>query len=194
MAKRRKGKHRRRRGVGSVLQVRQLSGLGAMRSPNSLMGTLLPVALGGVVTAGTMIGIRSFMTPDTETKASLMEYAPWVGLAAGGIAGLALWNLSSQAAGVIALAASGAIALSTVVGESVAKARLTAGGGTAGMGAIVPEYSGRNNGVNGVGAILMERAGTGRTRGRLGDASRGANINLGKINTGAFGTPGFAIG
>ena len=197
MAKRGRKKHRRRhRGVGSVLQVRQLSGLGAMRSPNSLMGTLLPVALGGVVTAGTMIGLRSFMTANTDTKAKLMENAPWVGLAAGGVAGLAVWSMSSQAAGVIALATSGAIALSTVIGEAVAKARLDneTAHVTSGMGAIVPEYSGRNNGVNGLGAILMERAGTGRTRGRLGDASRGANINLGKINTGAFGTPGFAIG
>jgi len=187
MAKRRR-KHRR--GMGSVLQVRQLSGLGAMRSPNSIMGTLLPVAIGGAVTAGTMIGIRSFMTPDTETKQKLMEYAPWVGLAAGGVAGLALWNMSSQAAGMIALAASGVIVLSTVVGEAVATSRLAAEAPkTAGMGAIVAEFGNRNRG--GMGAVLMERAGTGRG---MGDASRGANINLGKINTAAFGTPGFVVG
>ncbi len=181
MAKRKK---HHRRGTGGVLQVRQLSGLGKMRQPNSLMGALLPIVIGGVVTGGTMIGIRSFMTPDTETKQNVMEYAPWIGLAAGGVAGLALWNMSSQHAGVLTLAASGAITLSTVVGEAVAKSRMTAPK-TAGVGAIVPEYS-----RTGTGAILMERAGT---RG-LGDASRGANIRLGKINTSAFGTPGFVVG
>lgn len=189
MAKRRK--HRRHRGTGSVLQVRKLSGLGAMRMPNSLMGSLLPVAIGGLVSGGTMIGIRSFMHPDTATKANVMEYAPWIGLAAGGITGLALWNMSSQAAGLLAVAAAGVLTLTTVVGEAVAKARMTTEvAKTSGMGAIVAEYGGRR----GTGAILMERAGTGRASHRLGDAQRGANINLGKINTGAFGTPGFSVG
>lgn len=188
MAKKKKS---RRRGTGSVLQVRQLSGLGAVRRPNTVMGTLIPVAVGGVVTAGTTIGIRALMTPDTEVKSNVMQYAPWIGLAAGGVVSLALWNMTSQAAGMIALATSGALALATVVGESVARMRLTNGAApqTAGLGAIVPEYSGRRNGV---GVVLMERAGTGRPR--LGDAQKGANINLGKINTAAFGTPGFVVG
>jgi hypothetical protein len=186
MAKRKK---HHRRGTGSVLQVRKLSGLGAMRMPNTLMGSLLPVAIGGVVAGGTMIGIRSFMHPDTETKANVMEYAPWIGLAAGGVAGLAMWNMSSQSAGLLTIATAGVLTLATVVGEAVAKARMTNEvTKTAGFGAIVPEYSGRQ----GMGAILMERAGTGGHR--LGDAQRGANINLGKINTGAFGTPGFSVG
>jgi len=182
MAKHRK--HRKhRRGVGSVLQVRQLSGLGAMRSPNTVMGALLPVAVGGVVAGGTMIGIRSFMHPDTSAKANVMEYAPWVGLGAGVIAGLALWNMSSQAAGLIAIGSAAVLTLATVTGEAVAKARMTSEvTKTAGFGAIVPEYQ-----RMGTGAILMERVGT-------GDAAQGARIQLGKINTGAFGTPGFSVG
>jgi GNAT superfamily N-acetyltransferase len=189
MAKHRK--HRKhRRGTGSVLQVRQLSGLGAMRSPNSIMGTLLPIGIGAVVGGGAMIGIRSFMHPDTPLKQNLMEYAPWVGLAAGGVAGLALWNMSSQHAGLLAFGTAAVIAVTTVTGEAVAKARLTAeaaGAGTKGLSAIVPEYR-----RTGTGAILMERAGT-------SDAQRGANIQLqglglGKINTSAFGVPGFSVG
>jgi hypothetical protein len=186
MAKRKK---HHRRGTGSVLQVRKLSGLGAMRMPNTFMGSLLPVAIGGVVAGGTMIGIRSFMHPDTSMKANVMEYAPWVGLVAGGVAGLLMWNVSSQAAGLLTVATAGVLTLATVAGEAVAKARMTNEvAKTSGLGAIVPEYS-----RTGTGAILMERAGTGRAH-RLGDAQRGANINLGKINTGAFGTPGFSVG
>jgi hypothetical protein len=177
MAKRRK---HRRRGTGSVLQVRKLSGLGALGRTNTVMGSLLPVAIGGVVAGGTMIGIRSFMTPDTSTKANVMEYAPWIGFAAGGVAGLALWNMNSQASGLLAIATAGVLTLATVISEAVAKSRM---------------------GTAGVGAILMERAGTGAivpeySRQGMGDASRGANIRLnglGKINTGAFGTPGFAV-
>jgi hypothetical protein len=184
-----KRRNKKRRGTGSVLQVRRLSGLGAMKSPNSIMGVLLPVGIGLVTAGGTMVGIRSFMHPDTQMKASLMDYAPWVGLAAGGVASLAVWNMQSQHAGLIALGTAAAVTLTTVAGEAVAKARLTAdagGSGTQGLSAIVAEYQNRR----GMGAVLMERAGT-------SDAQRGANINLhglGRINTGAFGTPGFIVG
>ncbi len=176
---------RRRKGTGGVVQVRKLNGLGALGKPNTVAGSLLPVAIGGGVTTAVMVGIRSTMEPDTEMKVKLLEHAPWVGLAAGLVSSAALWSLSSQHAGAVSAVAGGVVALSAVIGEAAAKARMEAPVSTAGVRAIVPEYSRR-----GTGALLFERAGTGA-------AQRGANVRLNglsKINVAAFGVPGFQVG
>jgi hypothetical protein len=63
----------------------------------------------------------------------------------------------------------------------------------AGLRAVVPEYSMRGLGRGGMGAIVMEsQASRGNGAGPLG--SYGETVNLGAINPGAFGTPGFRFG
>lgn len=189
---------KRRKGMGSVIQVRKLNGLGDLGDPKSGVGAALPVLLGGLAAGGTTIGIRHFMTPTTPGQMSVMNNAPWIGLGAGVIVGLGMWNMTSQPAGVGAIAGASVVALSMVIGEMAAKMRMaSAGAGTAGVGAVVAYGPGQGNGMtSGVGAIVMEpHASRGYGAGQLGAVgSYGETVNLGAIRQQAFGTPGFQIG
>lgn len=180
---------KRQKGMGSVIQVRKLNGLGDLGDPKSGVGSALPVLLGGFAAAGTTIGIRQFMTPTTPGQMSVMNNAPWIGLGAGTLVGLGLWNMSSQPAGVAAIAGASVVALGMVFGEMAAKMRMQKAG-TAGVGAIVAYGPGQGDGM---GAIVMEpQASRGYGAGQLG--SYGETVNLGAIRQQAFGTTGFQIG
>lgn len=188
MAKRRRRRSRKRRGTGSVIRVRRMRGLGQLNNPSSMTGSFWPPMIGGGAAAVTTIGIRQFVRPTTEWMQQLQEYAPWVGLAVGSLAAWGLGTMNKRATGWSAAAGAGAVTLGTVMMEMAAKANF----GTDGLGAIVPEYGN-------MGAIVMEpQASRGYGAGALGNRAGvggdyGEVVNLGNINTSAFGTPGFQI-
>ena len=194
MAKRR----HHRRGMGSIIRVTPLSGagMGAVKRPHSFAGSAVPVLVGGAVAAATAVGIRYYMTPVTQTQMSVVDNAPLIGIGAGGIVGLAMWNMVSQPAGVGALTAAVLVGGSMMLSEAAAKSRLSHAAApstpTAGFGAVVPEYSAAPR-RSGVGAITMEsHASRGYGAGALG--SYGESVNLGAVNIRAFGTPGAYMG
>jgi hypothetical protein len=185
-----------------VIRVRKLNGVGQLKNPNSATGAMLPVLIGGGVTALTTLGIRTMVEPTDDTNIMIRDNAPIIGVAVGGLAGLALWNMASQPAGVATIAAAGVVGLSLWALEYAAMAKAQAAANaapaTAGIGAVVPEYSMPQRG-NGVGAIVMEpQSSRGYGAGPLGRlSSYGETVNvagLGAVNAGAFGTPGFSLG
>lgn len=189
MAKKRRGK--RRRGMGSVIQVRRLSGVERLNNPSSMTGAAMPVLIGGGVTALTVMGLHQFLEP-TADNAAVLENAEWIGLAAGGLSGLALWNMASKPAGVAAVIAATVVSLAAMVPRWMASANGGAAAPQAGMrrlrvGAVVPEYSMRGTG-RGTRGIVMEPA---ASRGYGSGRSYGDNVRLGNVNPAAFGTPTF---
>jgi hypothetical protein len=187
MARRKRGK--RRRGVGSVIQVRRLSGVERLNNPSSMTGAVMPALIGGGVTVLTTMGVRQFLEP-TPDNATIIENADWIGLAAGSLAGLALWNMASKPAGIAALATSAVVSLAALVPSWMASANGAAPpAGMRGLRAIVPEYSVRGlRGGHGTRGIVMEPA---ASRGYGAGQTYGSNVRLGNVNPGAFGTPTF---
>jgi hypothetical protein len=199
MARKRRKGSRRRRGVGSVIRVSQVGGIA---DPKSVAGSLLPVLIGGGVTIAVTVGVRQYVEPKDESDLSLIKNAPLIGGAAGLVVGGVLWAMKMQPAGL----AAGAGALVAALGmwgleyaaqmkaEAMAEAA-TAPGGTAGLRAIVPEYGVRGTrglgSGRGMGAIVMEPS---ASRGNNMRGAYGETVNLGGINPGAFGTPGFHFG
>ncbi len=185
--------------------------LGQLNKPSSLVGSYGPALIGGLATAGVTIALR-MMRPKTEMQMKLMENAPWVGGAAGTLIAFLVGMMSGKPAGYGVAAGSTVVSLAMVASEAVAKQQLgpmmaangngqpVAGvlGGGYRMGAIVPEYA-NTRGVNGLGAIVMEpQASRGYGAGPLGGRRAGVGaygdtVNLGNVNQGAFGTPGFNV-
>lgn len=191
----RRKKSRRRKGVGSTVRVRRVNGLGQLKNPTSTVGSTAPVLIGGGVAALTTIGISQWMDPTKTENQAFIRNAPWIGMGAGVVAGLGLGamtrkpattNMSVSAAVITALAFLLPSWMATMGAGSVSGVS-----GVAGMGAVVPEYGSRR----GTGAIVMEpQASRGYGAGPLGRlASYGETVNLGRVNTNAFGTPGFAL-
>lgn len=181
-------KRGRRRGTGSVIRVRRL---GKLRK-GEFGKAAMPVVVGGGVTALATIAVHQ-MTPTTTLQMRLVKNAPLVGAGAGALAALAVWNLQSPGAGAGALTAAltvgiGLWAVDYAAAMRVAAAAPAPANGAAGLRAIVPEY-----GMRGLRAIAMEpHASRGYGAGPLG--SYGEVVNLGQVNAGAFGTPGFTVG
>lgn len=203
MAKRRrKSRSKRRRGTGSVIRVRKLSGVDGINNPNSAPGAILPVLIGGGVTTLVAIGVQQYVEPTTDSNVMLRNNAPWVGAAAGIVTGLALYNMTGRAAGLAAMSSSALLAVALWGINYAAQMRMQAAAGapaangTAGIGAVVPEYSmrglGRGRGGTGAAIAMEPQASRGYGAGPLG--SYGETVNLGAINTSAFGTPGFSLG
>jgi hypothetical protein len=195
-----KGK-RRRRGTGSVIAVRRkFQGVGRLDNPRSMMGAAVPPLTGGLAAGLTAVGIRYFAKPTSPGFVLKMaEYAPWVGLAAGGLASLGMFFVGGATAATSSFLSSGAVAGAMALHDwaAVAKARemAAAAGGTSGVGVVVPEYGGMRGlpaRRGGTGAIIMEPSAS-RGYGMKGVGSYGEVVNLGAINPGAFGTPGFQI-
>jgi len=187
-----------------VIRVRK-QGVGQLNKPTTVMGAMGPALIGGLATAGITIALR-MMKPKTETQMRIMEFAPWIGGLGGGIIAMLLGTMSGRPAAWGAAAGSTAVSLSMLASEAVAKQQLApmmaqnngnAAGLLAGgrrMGAIVPEYAN----TRGLGAIVMEPQasrgyGAGPLGGRRGLAAYGDVVNLGNVNQGAFGTPGFNV-
>lgn len=212
MAKRKKSRRTRRRGMGSVITVRRRRGMGNITT-KQFQESILPPLVGGGLAALTALAIRYFVNPaQGQTQNMLVKHAPWVGMGVGTIASAALWMMSGAAPGASALTGATVVSLGNFAHDWVLKtkgaavmasvmgapAATPANGmtGYMGMGAIVPEYGGMN-GVRGhmgagTGAIVMEPVdpSTGRQPGTLG-APYGETVSLGSVNTAAFGTPAF---
>lgn len=193
--KRRRSRRRRGRGMGNIITVRR-AGMGAIDMPS-----LLPVLIGGGLTALTALGIRWFVQPSAgQTQSTMVKWAPLVGHAVGSVASIGLYFMGGTTAAVQSFLAASAVGLYGVGSDMIFKEKagslLAAIAATApavpdaalqgyGMGAIVPEYSSA-----GMGAIAMEQMGPGgRRAGSIG--SYGETVSLNGVNTGAFGTPGF---
>lgn len=196
MAKRRY--KRRRRGTGSVIRVRKLSGSGVGRitDPKSLAGTVVPIALGGIGAGMMSVGVRQMIeVPDTEAKRWAVEYAPVIGIAGTAILSAAVYGIVGAPAAAMTFSAGTAVGLVMLANEMSAKAAMaSANGAENAMGAIVPVYSR----PQGMGAIVMEPQasrgyGAGALGGGRGVGSYGEVVNLGNINAKAFGTPGFKM-
>lgn len=197
MARRRDSKGRfvskHRRGMGSIITVRR--GMGAI----SQSDWLAPL-IGGGLTALTALGIRYFVDPaQGNMQRTLVKWAPLFGHLVGSAASLGLYFItgsagpavnsfvSATAVGVFGMAQDQLLLTKGggVMMALASDAAASAPAGTAGFGAIVPEYS-----RPALGAIAMESLGPdGQRAGSIG--SYGETVSLNGINTSAFGTPGF---
>ena len=183
MARRRRRRRRGLRGLG-ILKV----GMGK---------DLIPPAVGLGLTAGTTLGVRMFLTPTPGSPAEAMyRAAPWIGVAAGVLGGLAVGVLGSRgqaAAVVMTSVVTGAVlfgmerlhaskpgAISALLGTGAVAAGAPAAGVT-GLRAIVPQYPDKAFATRGLGAIVMDRL-------KGNEQGQGADVQLrGLVNAGAFG-------
>jgi hypothetical protein len=216
MAKRRRRSTRKHhRGMGSAISLR---GLGKVKSSRGLMHFILPTAVGVLVPAATIAAARYWAQPSTgPTQAYIYKYAPWLGLGAGLVSAGALYMMSRGPAAPLAagIAATG-VALTSFVHDQIVvgdarEAFITsmarAGREVPGEGAAAPDTA--NNGTSGLGSYFTQRP-----NGALGAAvaqlsemngvvmsptsgvgyaayTGGETVNLGAVNSSAFGTPGF---
>lgn len=197
MAKRRRRKHRK--GVGSIITVRPagFAGLGRLRGLrgfNGLASQAIPAALGLGAAAVTFFGIRHFANPaQSDTEAKIWKFAPLIGLGAGGLTAFALSQIGGKAAAVGALTGAIGATLLTLGNDGMQHVGMFSPGLT-GFGAVVPQMLGR-----GMGAVVLEPGrgtnslGAGGVTGLHSIGYQGGEVvNLGAINAGAFGTPGFS--
>lgn len=162
---RRRGR-RRRRGF------RGLSGRGGFM--RGAVHALVPVAAGSVLTGGTTLALRAFVTPTPGTASeTVYKWAPAIGMGAG-LAGAALLYFlggRTQGKNIAAIAAAASLFQGGIVLASerlnVARpggllalaggggAAESAGEGAAGLAALMPEYA-TPQGAGPLGAIVME--------------------------------------
>lgn len=99
-------------GTGRIWHVRSIEGL----TGNEVVDAVLPVALGGGATAGTILAIRGSADLKDPTKrkesASTIKNAPWYGLGVGGAVSLVLGYFGGMGAGVASAVSSLITALS----------------------------------------------------------------------------------
>lgn len=212
MAKRRSSRRRRHHhsGMGSAISLR---GLGKVKSSRGIMSFVLPTAVGVLVPAATIAAARYFAKPsESKTQEFIYKNAPWLGLGAGFVSAGALYMMSrGMAAPLAAGVAATGVALTSfvhdqvVVGDARSSALLpnmatrlaeeasaptpapTAGLGNyftqrpnGALGAAVPQL----NDTNGV--VMSPTNGLGYAA-----YTGGETVNLGAVNSSAFGTPGF---
>lgn len=208
MAKRRR--HRRHhRGMGSAISLR---GLGAVKSSRGIMNFVLPTAVGVLVPAAVIASARYFAKPsESPTQEFIYKHAPWLGLGAGLVSAGAMYMMSRGMAAPVAtgVAATG-VALTSfvhdqiVVGDPRANALLPnmatrapsapasppdAVAPTNGLGSY---FTQRPNGALGAAVPQLNGVVMSPTNG-LGYSAYtgGETVNLGAVNSSAFGTPGF---
>ena len=183
--------------LGSVIRIRQ-KGVGQLNRPSSIVGSYAPALIGGLATAAITIALR-MMTPKTEMQMRIMEFAPWIGGLSGTVIALLVGSMSGRPAGYGVAAGSTVVSVAMIASEAMAKTRLASAGtgglfGRRRLGAIVMEpHASRGYGAGPLGAIVPEYA---NTRGLSGGRQLGAygdTVNLGNVNQGAFGTPGFNV-
>lgn len=194
MARKRHGR-RRRRGMGSIISVRRLSGVERLNNPSSVTGILGPLAIGGLGAVLTTLGIKQWVTP-TPDNAMVVDNATWFGLGAGALLSLMLWNMTGKPAGVLGLGgaalATAAVTLPSAIASSGMLASMPTG--TAGgrrFGAIVTETM--NGARRGMGAIVMQPASAGGYGPGGGESVTLHGLSAAVI-PGAFGTPSFTMG
>ena len=184
-------KKSRKSGVGSVITMRRLRGLGALRQPASVMGAALPPLLGVGVTALAILGARYFAKPsEGETPRTVFKFAPAIGLGAGLTSAFALYWLGGApaaiSAGVASAAAAGAAFAADMHFKSVPAEyalALPAGNGAAAtgrIGVVVPERLGTRG-------IMFENPASRDPVNRYGVGSYGQDVTLRGITPSAFG-------
>ncbi len=181
-------KRSRRRRLGSVITVRPLNGSERLNNPSSMLGSAGPVLLGGGAAILAAVGVRMWVTPTPENQ-TLVNNADAVGAGVGALTGLILWNTASKPAGVVAIAASALLLVASRL-PAMLESMPAAGGATAGMGAIVAEQTMRGMRGRRMGAIVVSPI---ASRG-YGQNAGGESIRLGRVHTGAFGTPSYPMG
>ena len=202
MAKRRRRfGSKRRRGMGSAVVLR---GFGALDEATSFG---IASVVGVVVPAATLVAVRYFVDPAKgKTEEMVYRHAPWIGLGAGLISAAAVGlTLGKPVTGVPTAVAALGVAFAGFAQDKLLvawdKGRVRAAlalqpstspaaGATSGyysmrshgsLGAVVPELT------EGTGAIVMSPTDGLGYRPYVG----GETINLGSVNSEAFGTPAF---
>lgn len=212
MAKRRSHRrHRHHRGMGSAISLR---GLGKVKSSRGIMSFVLPTAVGVLVPAAVIASARYFAKPsESPTQEKIYKYAPWLGLGAGLVSAGAMYVMSRGMAAPLAtgVAATG-VALTSFVHDQIVvgdprattltpnmatrapaaappAATPDAGAGTNGLGSY---FTQRPNGALGAAVPQLNGVVMSPTNG-LGYSAYtgGETVNLGAVNSSAFGTPGF---
>lgn len=194
MAKKRRRKSSRRRKVS-------MRGMGQLQGPAK---TLVPVGAATALTAGTTLGLRAYLQPEPGTMSEkLYRWAPLVGAGAGILGSFALYFMGgSKKAGreaamtgsIVALAGGGFLLASERLnaqkaGASLALGAGTGGEGTTGLGALMPEYAPRHDGL---GAIVMQPLSGAGDQSPYGESVSLAGAGLGAgYNPGAFGRKSF---
>jgi hypothetical protein len=203
--------------MGSAISLR---GLGKVKSSRGIMSFVLPTAVGVLVPAAVIASARYFAKPaESETQASIYKNAPWLGLGAGLVSAGALYFMSRGAAAPLAatVAATG-VALTSYVHDQIVigsgndsflipnmatrRAAEEARAATppappptpdtvpaAGLGSY---FTQRPNGALGAAVPQLNGVVMSPTNG-LGYSAYtgGETVNLGAVNSSAFGTPGF---
>lgn len=189
-----KRRHKRSKGgLGSIITFRSLKGLGSMDS-----GTIVPMFLGGVVTAGVAVLLRAQLPLNTgsQNNAKMVKYAPILGLGAGVIAsiGYAMFvskKTSDRDIGILASLLAGGTLMSqdflALKGRGGEIATSLAGFGAivpqmGGFGAIVPQ-------LNGVTVLEPWTAQRPDSLGQLGNA--GEVLSFNGVDTSVFGTSSY---
>jgi hypothetical protein len=199
--------------MGSAISLR---GLGKVKSSRGLMNFVLPTAVGVLVPAATIAAARYFAKPsESPTQEFIYKNAPWLGLGAGLVSAGALYMMSRGAAAPLAtgIAATG-VALTSYVHDQIVigdprSASLLPNMATrseAAAPAPTPTPTPDTAPANGLGSYFTQRP-----NGALGAAvpqlngvvmsptnglgyaayTGGETVNLGAVNSSAFGTPGF---
>jgi hypothetical protein len=216
MAKRRSrsGRRRRHSGMGSAISLR---GLGKVKSSRGLMNFVLPTAVGVLVPAATIAAARYFAKPsESPTQKFIYVNAPWLGLGAGLVSAGALYMMSRGAAAPLATGiASAGVALTSYVHDQIvvgdarsaflepnmatrnasapaAAAAAATEPATAAANGLGSYFTQRPNGALGAAVPQLNGVVMSPTNG-LGYAAYtgGETVNLGAVNSSAFGTPGF---
>lgn len=166
---------------------RSLKGMMTMKSP------MAAVLISGGATAATVLGIRQFVEPKDELTRNVTKFSPLVGVAVGMVPALmaAKGNKSLAMAGGVSALLVGGTLFATQHQTSTLTNTADSVAGLRGLGAIVPQLSGRSNGM---GAIMIEQL-------RGNDQGQGAVVSLqgarrraglssltGTVTTSAFGT------
>jgi hypothetical protein len=181
---------------------RGMRGFGALKMGNPLP-MLLPVIVGGGLTAITVAAARYFTMPApgaafTDTQKNVYKYAPWIGIAVGALGSVAMYAITKGMAGAIgAFGSSAVVGLSafaqdkllvgTPTNAAIAAAALTdtSVATTSGVGSL---YQLRTGAVvptlnQGTGAVVLTPQGV------QGPYVGGERVSLQGVNPSAFGTP-----
>lgn len=192
MAKRHRKHRRKHYGFGSIISVRK--GFDGLFDAGTVVGDALPVIIGSGLALGTVIALRRIVGQSTNPTAQfLARNAHLVSMGAGALVGLGLvYGMGRRTAGTAVIASSTATA-----GALMANEKWGGVAGIGGFGAIVPQFGAVMPEMAGLGATVLEQWPQGQRPDSIGQlgAAYGTEVNLsglGAVNTGAFGTPGFA--
>lgn len=195
--------------MGSAISLR---GLGAVKSSRGIMNFVLPTAVGVLVPAAVIASARYFAKPsESPTQEFIYKNAPWLGLGAGLVSAGAMYMMSRGMAAPVAtgVAATG-VALTSFVHDQIvvgdprattltpnmatrsAEAPAAPPGGGTGTNGLGSYFTQRPNGALGAAVPQLNGVVMSPTNG-VGYAAYtgGETVNLGAVNSSAFGTPGF---